>query len=193
MNKRIIWQQMMDANPDRKLIFIHTPKCGGTYVSKILNDLNISKKGHQSAIKNEGINFTVIRDPIDRFESLLNYRLCHSNRSRNDWPKHLEHAYNDKSVTLNNLITAMTDDEILGFRPYSTLIFWTTNVDIIITIDKLHELLSFFGYQYDEKSYIPINISVKERGGLNNKNRNRLAKLFKDDVLLFNNVKQSLL
>ena len=26
-----------------KLIFIHTPKCGGSYVSQILSDLNITK------------------------------------------------------------------------------------------------------------------------------------------------------
>ena len=192
MNKRILWQKIMDENPDSKLIFIHTPKCGGSYVSKILKDLNISKKGHHQAIKNEGINFTVIRDPIDRFQSLLNYRLGHP-APRKDWPKHLEYVYNDASITLNNLIAKMTDDEILGFRPYSTLTFWTTNVDIIITIDQLPELLDCFGYQYDEKSYPQINMSVKERGSFNNKTRARLANLFKDDILLFNNVKHSAL
>jgi len=192
MNKRIFWQKIIDENPDGKLIFIHTPKCGGSYVSKILKDLNISKKGHHQAIKNEGINFTVIRDPIDRFQSLLNYRLGHP-APRNDWPKHLEYVYNDASITLNNLIAKMTDDEILGFRPYSTLTFWTTNVDIIITIDQLPELLDCFGYQYDEKSYPPMNMSVKERGSFNNKTRNRLANLFKDDILLYNKVKHSAL
>lgn len=187
---RIMWKQIQDANQDRKLIFIHTPKCGGAYVSKILNDLNISKKGHHQAIKNEGINFTVIRDPIDRFQSLLNYRLGES-APRNDWPKHLDYVYNDTNVTLNNLITKMTDAEILGFRPYSSLIFWTTNIDIIITIDQLHELLSFFGYQYDENKYAPINMSLKVRGSINNKNRNRIANLYKDDIILFNKVKHS--
>jgi hypothetical protein len=185
-----MWKQIRDENPDRKLLFIHTPKCGGAYVSKILNALNIPKKGHHQAIKNEGINFTVIRDPIDRFQSLLNYRLGEP-APRHDWPKHLDYVYNDKSVTLNKLITKMTDAEILGFRPYSTLFFWTTNIDIIITIDQLHKLLSFFGYQYDEKSYPPINMSLKERGSFNNKNRKRLANLFKDDIVLFNNVKKS--
>jgi len=192
MNKRIFWQKIIDENPDGKLIFIHTPKCGGSYVSKILKDLNISKKGHHQAIKNEGINFTVIRDPIDRFQSLLNYRLGHP-APRKDWPTHLEYVYNDKSVTLNNLITKMTDAEILGFRPYSTLTFWTTNVDIIITIDQLPELLDCFGYKYDENKYKPLNISVKARGSFNNKTRNRLANLFKDDILLYNKVKHSAL
>jgi hypothetical protein len=192
MNKRIVWQKIAHENPGKNLIFIHTPKCGGSYVSKILKDLNISKKGHHPAVKNEGINFTVIRDPIDRFQSLLNYRLGQP-APRNDWPKYLEYVYNDKSVTLNKLISKMTDDEILGFRPYSTLTFWTTNVDIIITIDQLPELLDCFGYKYDEKSYPRMNISVKERGSFNNKTHNRLANLFKDDILLYNNVKHSAL
>ena len=190
MNKRILWQKIIDENPGKNLIFIHTPKCGGSYVSKILKNLNISKKGHHQAIKNEGINFTVIRDPIDRFQSLLNYRLGHP-APRKDWPKHLEYVYNDTSVTLNNLIDKMTDYEILGFRPYSSLTFWTTNVDIIITIDKLPELLDCFGYKYDENKYKPINMSVKARGSFNNTTRNRLANLFKDDILLYNNVKNS--
>lgn len=192
MNKRIIWKKIMDENPDRKLLFIHTPKCGGTYVSKILKDLDIPKKGHNPAIKNEGINFTVIREPIDRFQSLLNYRLCQP-LPRNDWPKRLAYVYNDPSITLNEMIAKMSDAEILGFRPYSTLIFWTTNVDIIITIDQLHELLSFFGYQYDVNRYSHKNVSAKLRGSFDNETITRLTELFKDDILLFNNVKQSLL
>ena len=187
MDKRIVWKQIMYENPDRKLLFIHTPKCGGTYVSQILKDLNIPKKGHHPAVKNEGINFTVIRDPIDRFRSLLNYRL-NLPALRKDWPKHLAYVYNDTSITLNELIAKMTDAEILGFRPYSTLIFWTTNIDIIITIEELHELLSFFGYQYDENRYSHQNISLKTRGTFNDETISRLTHLFKDDILLFNNV-----
>ena len=60
---------------NKKLIFIHTPKCAGTYVNTILSYLGIQNKGHNQAIQNEGITFTVVRNPIERFESLLNYRL----------------------------------------------------------------------------------------------------------------------
>jgi len=190
MNKFIGWEKIRNESPDSKLMFIHTPKCGGSYVSKILNDLNISKKGHHQAIKNEYIHFTVIRDPIDRFKSLLNYRLGEK-EPRRDWPKQLCYAYNDTNVTLNELVSKMTDEEILGFRPFSTLIFWTTNTDIIITIDQLYELLSFFGYNYDETQYKPINVSVKIRGDFNDDTRNRIAQLYNDDVLLFNKVKSS--
>ena len=68
-------EDLLKQNSVRKLIFIHTPKCGGSYVSKILAHLNIINKAHTPAIKGEGINFTIIRNPVERFESLLNYRL----------------------------------------------------------------------------------------------------------------------
>ena len=73
---------MINKNSNTKLHFIHTPKCAGSYASNILKDLKIHNMGHNQAIKNKNIiNFTIIRDPIERYESLLNYRL---NRIRPD-------------------------------------------------------------------------------------------------------------
>jgi len=187
MSNLASWEKIRNENPDGKLMFIHTPKCGGSYVSKILRDLNIHNKGHHPASKNEYIHFTVIRDPIDRFQSLLNYRLGEKT-PRYDWPNQLCYAYNDTNVTLNELVSKMSDNEIVGFRPFSTLTFWTTNIDIIITIDQLYELLHFFGYTYEKDTYRPINVSVKIRGDFNDETRNRIAILYNDDVLLFNKI-----
>ena len=169
------------------LIFIHTPKCGGTYVAQILKDLNIKNKGHKQAIKNEGITFTIIRDPIQRFESLLNYRLGEI-KPRTDWPKHLKHVYEDKSITLNEIVSKMSDNEIKGFTPYKTLTYWTQNVNIIITINKLPQLLNFFNYYYDINKYEIKNVSTKIRGKLNDQTKERLKKIFKDDLILFNKI-----
>ena len=80
---------------DKKLIFIHTPKCGGTFIASILSQLKIRNKGHNRAIKNEGLTFTVIRNPIERFESLLNYRL-NEKKPRYDFPKKLHYVYKKK-------------------------------------------------------------------------------------------------
>lgn len=140
---KLIWNDIKEKALNKTLIFIHTPKCAGTYVSAILQYFKIINKGHNNAIKNEGINFTVIRDPVDRFESLLNYRLCEKH-PRNDWPKHLHNVYNNKDITLNEIVNNMSDGEILNFKPYRTLVFWSKNVDIFITIDKLFELLGIF-------------------------------------------------
>ena len=63
-------------NKDKKeLVFIHTPKCAGSYISNILSYLKIKNLGHHQAVLNKKyIYFTVIRNPVERFESLLNYR-----------------------------------------------------------------------------------------------------------------------
>jgi hypothetical protein len=179
--------KLMDDKINKELIFIHTPKCGGTYVSKILSHLKIKKKGHKQAIPNEGITFTVIRNPIERFESLLNYRLGEK-EPRKDWPKHLSYVYQDKNIQLNEIFSKMTDKEILGFSPYRTINYWTKNVDIIITLDNLYTMLKYFGYTYDINFFKPINVSEKIRGKLNQQNKNRIGLLFNDDILLYNMV-----
>lgn len=38
------------SDKNKKMVFIHTPKCGGTYVSSILSHLNIKNNGHEQAI-----------------------------------------------------------------------------------------------------------------------------------------------
>ena len=104
----------------KELIFIHTPKCGGSYVATILSHLQIKSNDHNQAIPNDNyIYFTVIRDPVRRFESLLNFRLGEE-KPRGDWPAHLSYVYTDKSVKLDEIISKMTDEEILGFSPYKT-------------------------------------------------------------------------
>jgi hypothetical protein len=172
---------------NKELIFIHTPKCAGLYVSSILSHLGIKNKGHNQAIPGEGITFTVIRDPIKRFESLLNYRLGEEN-PRNDWPKHLTDVYIHKEIKLNEIVSKMTDDEILNFLPYQTLSYWTKNVDIIITLNNLPKMLEYFGYTYDLDLFTPINVSNKIRGEFDQQNKDRLKQLFNDDVILYNMV-----
>ena len=172
----------------KELVFIHTPKCAGTYVSNILSHLKIKNNGHTQAIPNNNyIYFTVIRNPVERFESLLNYRLDEKN-PRNDWPKHLSYVYDDKSINLNNIVSKMSDREILGFSPFKTINYWTTNVDIIITLDNLQKMLEYFGYTYDINSFKSMNVSNKIRGKINQKNNNKLTNLFNSDVNLYNKV-----
>jgi hypothetical protein len=187
MNKFEVWEKIIQNKKNKKLIFVHTPKCGGSYASKILSDLDIENKGHNQAIKREGIHFTIIREPVERFQSLMNYRLSEP-KPRNDWPRHLDYVYSNKNIELNIIISKMTDAEILGFSPYKTLVHWSKDVDIIITIDELHDLLSFFGYNYDENKYKPENVSKKVRGIFDAKTRERIENLYNKDMLLFNRV-----
>jgi hypothetical protein len=177
--------EVLKNKNNKELIFIHTPKCAGSYISNILSHLKIKNKGHNQAIQNEGITFTVIRDPIKRFESLLNYRLDQGT-PRADWPKRLSYVYINKTIQLNEIISKMTDIEILSFLPYRTLSYWTKNVDIIITLENLPKMLEYFGYTYDINLFKPNNVSNKVRGDLNQQNKNRLNRLFKNDVMLYN-------
>ena len=194
MSYKKLWSHICE-NKNNKLIFIHIPKCGGTYASKILADLKIINnnhipvhpKNHIPANENEnGITFTIIREPIERFESLLNFRL--SMKPLDDWPKHLYYVYDDINITLNEIVDQMSDGEILGFTPYKSLVYWTKNVDIIITIEQLQEFLNFFGYFYNPDNYNKENVSPKLRGKFNNKIKERLRKLYYNDVLLYNKI-----
>jgi len=193
MKKEIYWTSVIEQKnkEQTKLIFIHTPKCSGTYISKILKDLKIYNKGHNRAIKNEGVSFTVIRDPIERFESLLNYRLTES-CPRIDWPKHLYNVYKDKSIDLNDIVNRMSDKNIVSFVPYRSIRYWSENIDILITVDQLYDFLNFFGYNYNKDDYKKLNVSKKIRGTFNNQTLERIKKLYNDDVILFDKIKDLL-
>jgi hypothetical protein len=181
-------EELLTLKNDKELVFIHTPKCAGSYVSNILSHLKIKNNGHVQAIPdNKYIYFTVIRNPVERFESLLNYRLDETN-PRNDWPKLLSYVHYDKSVNLNEIVSNMTDREILGFSPYKTIAYWTKDVDIIITLDNLPKMLKYFGYEYDVNYFKSVNVSNKIRGKINQHNKDRIKKLFNDDVEIYNMV-----
>jgi hypothetical protein len=169
----------------KQLVFVHTPKCGGTYATNILKDLGIPNKEHVQAKQNVNIvHFTIIRHPIDRFESLLNYRLS-DKEPRKDWPRHLRHVYNN-AASLDTIVGRMSDANITGFYPFKSLVYWTKNVDICITINELQEFLALFGYNYDPNNYARTNVSQKKRGTLSPASRARIAKIFKADIDIFN-------
>lgn len=177
-------------NKDKKkeLVFIHTPKCAGSYIGNILSYLKIKNLGHHQAVPNKKyIYFTVIRNPVERFESLLNYRLSEE-KPRMDWPIYLSYVYQDKYIGLDDIVSKMSNEDILGFTPFRTIDYWTKNVDIVITLDNLPKMLEYFGYKYDVNLFKPVNVSNKTRGTISQKNRDRIGKLFNDDVELYNKV-----
>lgn len=184
-NQETCWEKVKKEKPNQELVFIHTPKCAGRYTSSILKDFQIRRKGHRRASKNEGITFTVLRHPIERFESLLNFRLGGGGGRKKKIDLLKDH---DEAISLNEIVSKMSDEEITGFRPYRSLTFWSKNIDIFITLDKLHDFLSYFGYHYDLKSYGKKNVSKKRRGRFDAFTRNRIARLYSEDIILFNTV-----
>lgn len=187
----IHWNFISKKKNTKELIFIHTPKCAGSYVKKIIYDLQIplNGPGHRRAKKiNPKIAFTVFRDPIKRFESFLNYRLSRSPSDRwgRTWPSHLTYVYNDTTISLNEIVAQLTDKQILGFVPFKTLVFWYKNIDIVITIDQLYSFLLFFGYTYDKDIYSKENESIKIRGTFSDETIQRLKRTYKKDIILYN-------
>ena len=178
------WNTIKNKKNTKKLTFIHTPKCAGSFVASVLKTLNIRNKGHNLALKNDGITFTVIRNPVDRFESLLNYRL-NEYKPRFDWPRKLYYVWKDKSVTLNEIVKKMSDKEILNFKPFRTLCYWSKNIDIFISISNLEEFLKFFGYEVKLEKFKKVNVSKKTRGKFNEHTKNRISKIYADDMRLF--------
>ena len=168
--------------PKSKLTFVHTPKCGGTSISEVLKNTNIINLGHNLSENTNNIVFTVIRNPIDRFESFLNYRL--QSKPRKDWPKNLNYVYDSFDFDLNYILNNLSDEDILNFHPFKTLKFWSKNVDFFISIDEFEGFLSYFGY---ENILLPKkNFSEKKRGTLNIENRKRLCNIYIEDFQLYN-------
>lgn len=172
-------KRMILKNFKLPLVFVHTPKCAGTYARNYLEQFGIRNLRHNKAKGDEGYIFTIIRDPVERFESLLNYRLGEE-RIREDWPKKLHYVYQDKSVNLNQIVEQMTDKQILGFTPYYSLLYWSENVNMFITVEEFIPFLELCGYKIT-KRYEAKNISKKERGVLNEECRNRVRELYKGD------------
>ena len=165
-----------------EIAFIHTPKCGGTYSTIILKHNKFITRGHNQAKKSKNIKFTIIRDPIKRFESFLNYRLSNK-RPRPDWPGHLLKVFSNKSISLNEIIEKMSDRQILNFKPYRNLVYWTKNIDFCLTIDELPEFIELCNGQMIDIP--PANVSKKNRGTLNEANIERLKKIFAKDIEIY--------
>ena len=125
-----------------------------------------------------------IRNPVDRFESFLNYRLGERG-PRADWPRHLDYVYKNILIPLNFIVKRMNRRQITSFYPYGTLSYWTQNVDLCITVDELIPFLNEMGFNIEEKKEV-INSSPKFRGKLSQENRDRLARIFEEDMKLFN-------
>ncbi len=177
-------KEKIDNNPKIKLTFIHTPKCAGSYAGNYLSLLNIRNKRHKRArVKGDGITFTIIRDPVDRFESLLNYRLGRKKLGK-DWPNRLRGIQKNKNLSLDDIISKFGDGEITGFKPYHTLNYWAKNVKILLTVEEFLPFLALMGYKIN-KIFPKIHVSKKTRGKLSEHNRNRLKKLFEKDIKLY--------
>jgi len=183
--KELIFQIKEKITNGKTLSFIHIPKCGGCFASQYMDLCNINKKGHNIADNESEITFAIIRDPIKRFESLLNYRLG-GERERLDFPKNLRYVYFDKSISLNEIIDKFTYEDILKLYPYKNYTYWCQNIDLLITIEELEETLQLLGFTFENPNFEEKNASIKERGTLNELSIQKISDFYKEDIELYN-------
>lgn len=167
-----------------KLTFIHTPKCAGTYAAKYLELCKINNKQHHRANKRDGFTFTIIRDPVERYESLLNYRLSRQKLGK-DWPKRMRHVLHNESITLDQIVEGMRKREIKNFTPYYSLKYWTKGVHLMLTINEFLPFLKMLGYEITE-NFARENVSKKMRGKITGKNVDKIKSIYQQDYDIYN-------
>ena len=186
-NHKKIWNAIKSIKGNKQLFFVHTPKTGGTYAKKIMKKMNIIGNNmpidpHIQATETDNKNhivFTIIREPVSRFESLLYFRDKHPiigiSKTAEDRKSMKDY------IDINEFVDNQTDELLTSFAPYRTLCYWSKNVDIFITIDQLKPFLEFFGHNVPSSDY-KVNSTDKKYGRFNDKTKKRIAKLYKEDV-----------
>ena len=133
-----------------KFEFIHTPKCAGQYFNRffykdplITNLSHTITGGRAKKIfkqKNKTYKFTIIREPISRFQSFLNYCLSGGIFHRSI-PSHLMVQKDKNYFNLNLLVENLSDKMIYnGFETFYNLQYWTKNADFIFTIGQFDSI-----------------------------------------------------
>lgn len=183
-------QQVLLQKKGQPITFIHIPKCGGGFIKHLKDHygLKVKTKGHALAEPSDGITFTIIRNPIDRYESYLTWCLeqCPLDPK---WPYAMKRGYEDKNMSLNNIFNSLTMTQITAFNGFSSLEYWSQGVDIMITIDELQEFIQLMGLtlktkypDYNKITHKQLHRSQYKRGKLKSESRELIQKIYKQDV-----------
>tara|TARA_Y100000748_G_C15383936_1_gene444776 strand:+ start:80 stop:679 length:600 start_codon:yes stop_codon:yes gene_type:complete len=182
------WKLVMQKKKNARVQYVHIPKTGGTFVKNVLQKTNITPTSmytigsHPSYKNKKNINFTIIRHPVERLESFLNYKYGRTKHML-DTPK--------KKATLNKIVSNMNVKKMRNIKKkFRPITHYTKNIDIFITINMLADLLLFFKYDIEIENYRYKNVSTKVRGTLNKKNRAKIEELYKKDMNLYNRLIQ---
>lgn len=176
-------KKIIEENRVKKVVFVHTPKCAGSFVTRYCQDLGIKTIGHNQATNDPNtFYFSVIRDPVRRFESFLNFRL--GNGIKFTFPKHLHHVFHKKNISLNQIVNKMNRSDFQRFKPYRTLEYWTKGCHLLITIDEIFDFFRELGHDHFA-IYPKENVSPKLRGKFNPKIIQKLTQIYKKDIDIY--------
>lgn len=166
-------------------IFLHIPKTGGTTVKGLCKRYNIETCKHNLGVlsrKRRRMVFCVVRNPVDRFESFLNYRLGQLN-IRPDWPVRI--AYRKKEMGLSKVLRRFKSPMITNLKPFRTLKNFVDVSNICFTIQEIPEAIAIMKCLDKVPKLGKANVSVKKRSPLNKASRDRIQRLFKKDMDIY--------
>lgn len=175
----------------KKITFIHIPKCGGTFVRQFIADKPfLYKKNHERAKGKDRPCFAIIRHPVERFESMLRYRLKNIDLPENENLKRILTLLNVMNRdNLDDIIKELSDEELLNFHPFQTLDYYKEEVNLMISFEYFVPMLNYLGIcTRNIDTALKINESLddyKEKYTFNEKSKRRIEKLFQQDIELY--------
>jgi hypothetical protein len=175
--------------------YVHIPKTGGTFARWVFEEIpEIKYLYHNQAKEDEKkIFFATIREPADRFESLLNMTFWFNNILKRNLldhhlPKRMHHVFHNKNISLDETVSLMTDADIKHIqdtKAFASLDYYSKNVGLMITIDEFLPTLNLLGFTI-KKQYVKNNVSEKLRGKFSIETKRRIRKLFSKDFKIWN-------
>lgn len=180
-------------------LFIHIPKCAGVSINNLLyNNLG---GGHRSILFymaifnpkefNKLYKFTVLREPIDRFESA--YYFLKSGGFKNELDLRNKELFIDKSVDINDFILNYFDknlsNKLIHFKSQSKFIcvFNKVIVDKIYLFDKIENLCQDLNINLNVLDSKNLNKTYyRHKIKLNELSINKLKFIYKKDFDLYN-------
>jgi len=176
--------------------FVHIPKTGGQSISDYLN-LG-TEKAHSLRCDSDGSYFTVVREPISRFESMYRFWKNGSTEHRRD------HVFKKKvaDVSIKDYIRMIQDQKSDLFHAFTTdahvkpQIYWIpksawSNVVVIRYQSdmkvQLQKILEYLGRS--QTKALPLrNVSNGPRETLDKDDLVWVKEYYKDDFELWNSV-----
>ena len=182
-----------------KVGFIHITKTGGTNIK----DKNINKDLYFGSYHKEDARyyhkkkmhcFAIIRNPIERYESLFYYNTFGSNKYKKsynitDINLFVDKHYNDRSFILNFERGTQFRKQVSWLNDNNCYIILYDKKDLVINIKQF--LLDNFSIDYNynfESKNINITNYDNKKVELTQDSIDKIKKLYPEDVELYNNM-----
>lgn len=190
--------------------FIHIPKNGGTSIKNIcIKNKNLQYNGHYTNVYNKHLlnQLVVIRNPIDRFISAINYSLQKYyyepsiryllKNNINTPEKFIRILMNPSHIEHNNVLRVIKNNiHVIGNKKlklkwtYSPQYLWINNPKFVIIMDNFNDELMYFIKKYNlQGSVIQKNKTYTSNNVISDECKNFIIKLYKKDYEIYNTYK----